>query len=86
VTRIEAREGIARYALLETLRHYALDTLLDRDRELFDARGRHAAYHSTFAERLEPSSATTLLTFSGDTNSARLRQPSATHTIMCSWH
>jgi predicted ATPase len=51
--RLEARQGVARYALLETLRQYALDKLLARDRELFAAPERHAAYYSTLAEQLD---------------------------------
>jgi predicted ATPase len=70
VMRIDARQGMAHYALLETLRQYALDKLLERDRELSAAQERHAAYYSTLAERLDAASATTLLPFSGETLTA----------------
>ena len=70
VMRIEARQGMAHYALLETLRQYAWDKLLERDPELFAARERHATYYSTLAERLDAASATTLLPFSGQTLTA----------------
>jgi non-specific serine/threonine protein kinase len=70
VTRIDVSHGRARYGLLETLRQYASDKLLERDRDEPAARERHAAYYSGLIGKLDPASSTTLLPFAGETVTA----------------
>ncbi len=50
---VETREGEARYRLLETVRQYALDRLLESD-ELAQVRNRHRDWYIALAERAYP--------------------------------
>jgi len=58
-----ARIGDGRYALLETLREYALEKLRGRGAELAATRERHASHYSALAEQLGPVAATRLRPF-----------------------
>jgi non-specific serine/threonine protein kinase len=70
VVRLDVRHGIARYGLLETVRQYALEKLLNRPGDLPRIQENHAVYYSGLVERLDPAAPTSLLSFSGETATA----------------
>ena len=53
LTRLEGRDGEARFAMLETLREYALERLRDHDEEAALRRA-HGRYYLSLAEAAEP--------------------------------
>jgi non-specific serine/threonine protein kinase len=67
VVRLDDGLASTRYGMLETLRQYAWDKLLQRDAESSETRERHAVYYSTLVQRLDPAQSTALLPFSGQT-------------------
>jgi non-specific serine/threonine protein kinase len=72
IVKMDLPDGRGRYAMLETLRQYAWDKLLERDAsEAGETRDRHAAYYSSLMQRVDPALSTTLLPFSGETLSPR---------------
>lgn len=53
LVQVEERDGDSRYRLLETLRQYGVQKLIERG-EVEPARARHADYYAAFAEGAEP--------------------------------